>query len=540
MKKKMKSGFKKLIFPLIAFALVLAGCGTTSTGEKVLRVAIEKTFITLSSHGTTTLAEMDIISQFAEGLMGYNEKGEFTPLGAESFEKSEDGLTYTFKLRKDAKWWNGDPVTAHDYVYGWQQLAKDGMYKDNAKMFENGAKIIKGELPLTDLGAEATDDYTLVAKLANPDNSFLNYLSSTGFFPLHQATYEAAGGSQGYGTDETTLMGNGPYKLTEYSAGEKLILERNEHYWDNKNVDIDRVEVSVIPELTTQGVMFESGDLDYIRVQGDLVDKFSDKTKQQTRPENRMLYMYLSNNTPTEAIPLGNENFRKAVAYAFDREVITNSIVKDGARPLYGLFPRGFVEVNGKDHRDITGTYNDNPFNVAEAQAYLAKAKAELGMDTITFKFHVQDMVIYKKVFDNIKSQVETNLPGVTMEIATMPNQIYFPTIMEFNTPAGMGTWGGGTIDYYNFAKLHANGSKYNYGLYDNAKFNELIEAARIEVDATKQAKMYGEAESMLVESASFIPIYQLGQTYQVSDRVSGFTIQPSSPAVKFCYLKLK
>ena len=534
-----KKSFKKIMATMATVILLASGCGNQqATDTSVLKVAIEKTFTTLSSHQTTTLAEMEVIAQFMEGLFGYNREGELVPLGAESYTQSADGLTYTFQLRQDVLWQNGEPVTAKDYVYSWQQLIKDGAFKHNAKMLKNGAAILAGTKQPSELGVQAQSDYTLVATLEQPDNSFVQYLSSSGFLPLHQASYEAFGGKEGYGTNATTLMTNGPFALSEYVVGSKIVLTKNPQYWDAAHVLLNKVEMTVVPELTTQKTLFDSGDIDYVRVQGELVDVYADKEKQLARPENRIMYMYLSGNTANTEVALANKNFRKAIALAIDREIITSSIMKDGAQPLYSLYPRGFMNVDGQDYRDIANVNNTNPFNPQQAQEYLNKAKQELQQETITFKFSVQDMVIYKKVFDNIKSQIEKNLSGVKMEIETLPNQIYFPEIMKFQTPAAMATWGGGTIDYYNFAQLFEKDSSYNYGKYNNPRFDEKVKQARHEIDPYKQAQYFADAENILIEDAEFIPLYQMGQTYQLSPAIQTVILQPAMPAIQYKYVE--
>lgn len=535
---------KKYLMGMCALLLMFTACsGGSNTGasNKVLRVAIEKTFNTLNHHTSVVAAEFDVIGQFMEGLMRYDAKGELAPAGAESYTVSDDKMTYTFKLRKEAKWQNGDPVTANNYEYAWQQLALNQKW-GFPYMFDtlkNGPEVIAGTVAASELGVKALDDYTFEVQLTRPFEPLLQMTTQASLWPLHQETFERIGEEE-YGTSVETVMGNGAFNLTSYAVGEKVELTKSETYWAADEVELAGVEIMVIPDLNTQSVMFDSGELDIICVQGELIDQYQDNNNTISALKNRHLYMYLSENSQTESKVLANENFRKAIAHAIDKTVIAETLVKDGSKANDALITRGFGQVDGKDFRDVVGTYNDLMFDTVKAQEYLAQAKAELGMDTMEFSFGVQDMAIFRKVFENVKSQVETNLPGVTMNLNVRPNQIYFPELFKFETPAGMGTWSASYGDYHTFTQLFNDGSKYNYGLYHDDEYERLTKEAPFETDPAKQAQMYAEAEQLLIESGTFISVYQMGIKYRVREGVSGLILQNASPVIDFKYIKMK
>ena len=538
--KSFKKGMKFLAM-MLAAVLVFTACGSTSGGEKILKVAIEKEMTTLNYQEMSSRAEMEQVSQIMEGIARYDAKHELKPAGAESWEISEDFLTYTFKIRKGSKWTNGEPVTAHDYVFAWKNLVLNK--KSNTSFFvnllKNGSKVRADEISIDELGVKATDDYTLVVELEKPYAAFLDAISTVTYYPLNEKAFTEIG-AENYGTDETTIVTNGAFTLTKFDRSSLMELTKNEDYWDAKNVQLSKVLVNIVPELTTQSVMFQGKELDIIRVTGDLTDVFTDNENIVQGLEARIIYMYLSGNTATPSPLLSNVNFRQAIAHAIDKSVIAENILRDGSQPLDSLIPAQFGDVNGKSFREYAGTYNDPTFDKTKAAEFLEKAKGELAGTELSFTVHVQSLPIYGKVFENVKSQVETNLPGVTMNLEMVPNQVYVPEALKKATPAGLGSWSAAYVDYFNFAELFVKGKTFNYGNYDNPSFDALVEQAIVEGDSEKQAKLYKDAEKLLMDDAVFIPLYQVGAKYKTQDYVEGLTLNVSSPSLDYKLIRIK
>lgn len=532
----------KMLAALSAMVLVLTACNTTTNAEKVLRVAIEKAMTTLDYQEMTSRAEMEQVSQIMEGLTRYDATQTLAASGAESWTISEDYLTYTFKIREGASWTNGEPVTANDYVFAWKNLVLN--QKSNTAFFvgllKNGNKIREGAANIDQLGVTAPDDYTLVVELEQPYASFLDCVSTVTYYPLNEKAYTEIG-TETYGTSAETIVTNGAFELTNYEPASILELTKSETYWDAKNVKLSKVIVNIVPELTTQSVMFDSGELDIIRVTGDLTDIYTDEKNVVSDLEARIVYMYLSGDTATESELLSNRNFRQAIAHAIDKSIITENILKDGSLTLESLIPAGFGHVEGQSFRAYTGTYNEPIYDVIVAQDYLTKAKDELPTDTnYTIKLHVQTTGVYSKVFENIKSQIETNLAGVTVELEMIPNQIYFAEAMKKATPAGMGSWSAAYVDYHNFTELFEKGATFNYADYNNVSYDALVEKAVVEGDVEAQAKLYADAEKMLIEDAVFIPLYQVGAKYKTQDGVTGVILNQSAPSMDYKFIDIK
>ena len=529
---------KKVLGVLLVAVLSLAACGGTAQGDKTLYVAIEKTFSTLNPQDSNVLAEKEVIGQYMEGLFGYDADNTLIPLGAKGVDITTDGLTYTFTLRPEVKWANGEVITANDYVFAWQTLVSNKLaaFRNQAEVIKNADAIMKDNKPKEELGVKALDEQTLQVELVRPYPAFLHMISTSTFYPIHAETFQKAD-SEAYGTTPDNIMENGPFLFDSYEVGAKIILKKNPEYWDVGNVKLDTVDITVVPELATQSVLFDNKELDIIRLQGELVDTYKNTENVIQGQENRILYMYLAPSMENSTAALKNKNFRQAIAHSINKTLIAENIMKDGAVAQDGLFPRGFIDVKGQDFRDFSAKYNDPMFDVDKAVSYLEEAKKELGVEQITFNFAVQDMVTTKKIFENVKSQVEENLPGVTMNLEVMANQIYFPTLLEHTTPAAMVTWSASYIDYRNFTNQFEGDSSYNLAGYKNQTFDEKVKAGAIESDPVKQAKLFAEAEAILLDDAACIPLYQSGASYKINPQIKNFSIRGAAPSIAYKYL---
>jgi ABC-type oligopeptide transport system, periplasmic component len=525
----MKKIGKNLIITMSSI-LLATGCtqGVTNTkDDKILNVAITRSLTTLNQQNTVMKDESEQILQFMEGLVRYDKDGFLQPAGAENINVAADGLTYTFQLRKSACWQDGTPITADDYVYTFKILVENKLSKfvQYADFFLNGRKVYEGILPVEELGVKALDEYTLQIELEKPLLPFLSLLSTTTYFPVNKTLLNAVGGIENYGISVDSIIANGPFIVKEYEIDKVLVLEKNENYWDKDNVKLAGVIINTVPELSTQSALFNSGEIDILKITGDLANGYIDDENTITITANQQLFMYLSGTTNAPNKLLANKNFRKAVALAIDKTILTTNITKDGSIPLEGLFTTGAMDVNGTDYRKYVGTYDEPIFDITKAREYLELAKVELGDTPLTFKLAVQQSEPYMSVFQNIKAQIEANLLEVTVELDTYASQLYYPKLEEYRTPAGMYTWSVGLEDLYYYAQIFETGSFFNYYLYSNEEYDTLIQQARYETDIEKQAQIYSAAEDIVVDDAVFIPLYQMGQKYKYQDRIKELKI---------------
>ncbi|MCD4542072.1 peptide ABC transporter substrate-binding protein, partial [Klebsiella pneumoniae subsp. pneumoniae] len=219
-----------------------------------------------------------------EGLYSLGKDDKLVPGVAKEFQKSEDGKKYTFKLREDAKWSNGDPVTAKDFVYAWQRLLDKNTaaeYAFIAYYIKNAEAINKGEKPVTELGAKAVDDYTLEVELEKPVPYFLNLLAFPSYYPLNEKFVKEKGDK--YGLEADTTVYNGPFVMSDWKNEQSLQFKKNHSYWDNKTVKIEEINFNIVKNTATDVNLYETNAIDRAALTSEFVDKFRKSPEFQTR-----------------------------------------------------------------------------------------------------------------------------------------------------------------------------------------------------------------------------------------------------------------
>ncbi len=538
----MKKIIKRVTLSL-ATVFLLAACNTVETGNgKVLNLASASAANSLNHMTTTEAVNFDVLNNLVEGLTRKDFNGEIEPAMAKSWDISEDKTVYTFHLR-DAKWSNGTPVTANDFVFAWQKLAtlKDASYTTFAAWLKNGEAIVKGDMPASELGAKAIDDKTLEVTLERPTAFILQAFSTIIFGPTNEAFYNEVGGDEVFGTSMATVLSNGPYELTEYDGEIGHTLKKRVDYWDAKNVDIETVNVKVVKELETQSVLFDNGEIDKLNLTGTLIDKYADADNIEEQLKPQTTYMFISPFTLKSDATVSNINFRKAIAYSIDKKIITEHVLKDGSLAADGLVPRGFAILDGKDYREESGQYEDLYFNVDKANEFLAAAKSELGSDNLKFTLTISSSTNVSKVFENVKEQVEKNLPGVTVDLQVLPSQTYFTAVRENGESAAYSGWGADFDDivvFFNIFKTNSGETSSKYSSVDYDTYTALAESPEIAVNPQKRWETYFKAEKTLLEDAVIIPLYQAGQKIVTKNGFTNFTYKTGQPVRHYRLVK--
>ncbi|MGO1356202.1 ABC transporter substrate-binding protein, partial [Alkalibacterium gilvum] len=472
----------------LASVLLLGACSSESTDEveepveaegsetdeQVLNVQLDVEVASMDPQIATDGTSFEVIANIIEGLYQTDSDGKAIPALVESAEKGEDGLSYTFKLREDATWSNGDPVTANDFVYAWRRLAdpdtgSEYSYIMGIAGLVNANEVLDGEKAPEELGVQATDDYTLEVQLANPVPYFESLMSFIPFFPMNEDFMDEVGDS--YGTSPDTLLSNGAFTVSSYEpAATSIELDKNEDYFDADNVVLDGVDYQVIKDSQQAMLSYQNGEVDVVTLAGEQVDLFKDDPEFVNVQAGYL--WYISPNTLVEG--LENENLRKALATSFDKQQITDTILKDGSVPADYIIPDGLaVGPDGKDFRETSDTYLE--FDPEAAKESLEAAKAELGKDTFTFGLVVEDTESAINVSQVLKSQIESNLDGVTIEIEQMPKKTRLELMKQGDYDLGLTRWGPDYADPMTYADLWVTDGNNNDGSWSNAEYDELI-----------------------------------------------------------------
>ncbi len=402
---------------------------TESTAEGKSMTVVETTAVTsIDPLDAGSAIIGNAVALVYAGLYTLDENGSAVLDLAESVEKSDDLLTWTFTL-KDAKWSNGDPVTAYDYEYAWKRIVNvdnyDGSdtssYPTNAGI-KNAAAIAAGELPYTELGCYAKDDKTFVVEFDSVVTYAEEVLALPTFYPVQQAFVEECGSMFGLGKDY--ILCNGPFVVEDY--------ELSNTYWSyTRNLDfvgyqtgesnLETLEFQLIQDSQQAMLAYTSGDADVVGISGEQVETYQSEPGFTQVKDARTTYMAINCEKIT------NDNLKQALAHAIDKEALCRDVIKDGSSPAYTIVPEGLaVDENGVDFAANSGTYQETDKELA-AQ-YWAAAKKELGVDTYSMEFLITSDEDAYTVGAYIQDQIQTALPGVTVELKTVP----FKNKMEY------------------------------------------------------------------------------------------------------------
>ncbi len=499
------------------------GSETTVDGEKVFRYSVSTEPTSLDSVMSNSIGDSELQQIMGEGLLN-NNAGEISPGLAESWEISDDGLTYTFYLR-DAVWPDGEPITAYDFVYAVQRLADPETASPGAwvvsGVLKNGEEVIAGTVPVEELGISAPDEKTVVFELDHPQAYFLSYVGlNSSFFPQRQDIVEEYG--QEYAGSADKLMTCGAFTLTS-SADRTYIFEKNPDFWDAENINLDRIEVYVVENTDTALSMYENGELDYVVIPNSSVPNYEDASNHYSYVNGNLDWIYINN----EAEYVSNQNFRLALAYAIDRENY-NILVNNGVYQAWGNIVLPLC-----DGAEAGTTYGDTvqpegfPLTADEekAQEYLQAALSEMGISDaseITISFLSWDNETAKRVAE-VCQEMWQNVLGINVEIEMVTySQVYTTIYPNKDYQVGYGGWGPDYADPYSYLYLFYSNNSNNYSNYNNPDYDALIEQSNEETDAAVRMELLAEAEAMLIEDGANIPLQMREVHYLLDEDVTG------------------
>lgn len=523
-----------LLGSIVVLSLILGACGnnggkTSETTKKETKEAISQSIVistlapisTLDTTQTTDKNTFTMVQHLFEGLTRFDETTTPVPGIAKTIDVSEDGKEYNFTLREDAKWSNGETITAHDFEYAWKRLLSPDTQGPNAYLLDNvvnGLAVRNGEKPVDEVGFKATSDTEFKVILENPQPSFLSVLAIGWLAPQQQAYVEKTGAA--YGTNSDSLLYNGAFVLTNWDGtSDTWTLEKNKEYYDQEAVKLEEVSVQTLKEENTGISLFEGGDLDLVRISGQNVAQYSNL-------DGYVMFNDVANSfldfNKKEGSPLANLDLRKAIALAIDKDALTESVLADGSKPLNGLVPAGLYsnpETN-EDYRKYSGDHVT--YNVDEAKQHWKQAQKEVG-EKLEVNLLAADTDQGKKVSEYIQSQLEENLPGLKINVNLQPSNNVNQSRREKNYEISLSGWIAGSSEIDSYFNLYVTNSSYNYGNYNNKEYTDLVVKAKTvdANDSNKQFEDYKKAEEILLEQDSaHVPVYQSASNYLVNPKI--------------------
>ncbi|MBJ8069987.1 MULTISPECIES: peptide ABC transporter substrate-binding protein [Bacillus] len=559
MKRKKMKKLTAVVVPVLAMSVALTACSgsggekktttTSNSGEEkkseikyaakqVLNRTEQQEIPTMDTSKSTDTLGAQILGNTMEGLYRLDKDNKPIPAAAESSTKSEDGKKYTFKLRKDAKWSNGDPVTAKDFVYAWQRLLDKNTaaeYAFIAFYIKNAEAINKGEKAATELGAKAVDDYTLEVELEKPVPYFLNLLAFPSYYPLNEKFVKEKG--EKFGLEADTTLYNGPFVMASWKHEQGWQLKKNDKYWDNKTVKLEEINYSVVKEVATKVNLYDTGSIDFTLLSGEFVDKYkANKEEYGEYSEASTFFLRLNQKRNGQDTPLKSKKLREAIALSIDKKGLANVILNNGSKATDQLVPKGLA--TGPDGKDYQDTFkNGLKYDTKKGAAAWEEAKKELGKDQVTIELLSYDDGTAKKIADYFKDQIEKNLKGVTVTTKIQPFKQKLKLESAQDYEVSFAGWSPDYSDPMTFIDMFESKSPYNQMSYSNPKYDEMVQKAGNELlsDPKKRWETLGKAEKLfLEEDAGLVPLYQTGRAYVMKPNVKGIVKHNISPEYSF------
>ncbi|MEK4148672.1 peptide ABC transporter substrate-binding protein [Robertmurraya sp. FSL W8-0741] len=461
------------------------------------------------------------LNNIMEGLTRLNEEHLPQPAIAENWDVSEDGKTYTFHIRDDAKWSNGDDVTAGDFEFAWKRALDPELAASSAflaYLIEGAESYNSGEGSAEDVAVKALDEKTLEVTLTSPQAYFLNIISLPTFFPINEKV--AADNPQWF-AEAATFVGNGPFKLTEWQHDSHLVMERNEQYWDAETVKVDKIHWAMVDDSNTEYQMYQSGELDSSDVPAELSEKLFEEGEVDI-VDQAGLYFFRFN---VSQEPFQNKNIRKAFALAVDQQQIVDFVTKNREQPAYGFVSPGFTDANGQDFRETNGDLLKT--NIEEAKALLEKGMEEEGYDTLpevvlTYSSSEQ----HKKIAEALQPMFKETL-GVDVKLESVESSVFLDEQKQLKYQLSRSSFLNDFADPINSLESFQTGHSMNRTGWSNAEYDQLITDAKNEVEEEKRFELLYKAEQILMEEAPIFPLYYYNQPYLQNDAVTGVIRHP-------------
>ncbi|MFE6137112.1 peptide ABC transporter substrate-binding protein [Bacillus sp. NPDC057893] len=522
----MKRKKSHLMVMALVTSLFLTACNNkanksdTEAQKQVLNVTVSEEIPSLDTAKTMDGTSAHVMQNIFEGLYVLNDQDDPIPAVAKSFTRSEDGKKYTFDLRKDAKWSNGDNVTANDFMYAWKRAVNPQTASQYAYMLfhvKNAKEINKGTMSLDELGVKVINDYKLEVELEQPIPYFLQLLALPIYLPQHESFLKEQGNK--YGLEPSNLIYNGPFVLEKWKHEQEFQLKKNATYWNQKKVKLDEINFHIVKDTMTAVNLYEAGDLDRVPINSQVVDKYKGNKElhMSSDPGIAMLRFNEKNNA------LANKKVRQSISLALNKDDFVAHFINNGAKPASGLVPAGHItEETGKDFRKENGDLS--PYDLQNAKKVWEEAKKELGVEQVKLEFLTFEQDNAKLMAEYIKGDLEKHLQGLTIQIKQQPFKQKLQLEQTGDYDISMANWGPDYKDPISYLELFTTGNPNNKMNYSNLHYDELIKKAKSDLvlDQKKRWETLQEAERILLEDAAVAPLYHIGSAYVQKDYVKG------------------
>lgn len=540
---------KKRILPLLLTAAMvagLAGCGSSAakettaasdnnqttaesteagstTGEKILKVQVGPDPETVDPALNSAVDGGNMILHAFEGLLTLDENGQLKEGQAESWETSEDGLTWTFHLRDGLKWSDGTDLTAKDFVYSWQRVCDPNVAAPYAEtvlgMVKGYDEAVAGDI--TKLDVQAPDEKTVVVNLAHPCSYFGELAAFATLNPVQQATVEANGDA--WATSADTYISNGPFMMTEWVPGSHITFSKNPNYWNAEAIKLDKLEFELIEDSNAAYSAYTSGEVDMIKdVPTEEIPSLQGNEDFHVEPIIGTYYVSL--NLQKEYFQ--DARVRKALSLAIDRNYVANTLMQGTYSPASSIVGPGWLDTDGSSFAENAngGTpYIDNDnfdANLEEAKKLLEEAGYPNGEGFPQIEYTTNDAGYHKVVAEYL--QQAWAAIGIDLKVNIVEWASFTPMRRNGEFDVARNGWVGDYTDPSNILELFCTTNGNNDGKYTNADFDAAIEDSRVTTDAATRSADLHKAEDALMNDAGCIPIAYYNDFWLQSSKITG------------------
>lgn len=520
---------KKIVASVIGLVSILAlsACGKSSSNQdnndRTFKTTAQTNVITVDPNRATDVGSYLAISQVVEGLYKQNNQGKIVPSVATRIVKpTNNGKTYVFNIRRDAKWNDGSHVTAGDFVASLRRQVEPKTKSQRAghlSDIKNYEAVNTGKASPSKLGVEALGKYKLKIELSHPV-PYYNYVIATQIYPINQRALAKWGNK--YGQDSKHAASDGAYQIKNWnSSKDTWTLVKNKDYYDAAKVDLKKIHFQVVKTPQTSMRLFQAKDIDETQISGSLVADAKKQFKDETviSKYGQMAFIPWNNYHKTTR----NLNLRRALSYAINRESLAKHVLKDGSTPAQSVVPEGEVkDANGKDFN--AGVSNKLEYNLPKAKHFFKLAQQELGKKKISVQLLTADTDAYKAVAEYIQSQAKKVSPDFDLTVRSIPLQQEISDFSSHKFEAGTLGWSTDFPDPIDYLNLASKAGVINFTKWSNPKYQKLIDQINDTENQTpaQRVKLQQKAATLLNSLQGVTPLYQYASVHLRTKDVKG------------------
>ena len=545
---KLKKLFVANVLALFS-TVILVGCGSTSSQKSApkgtVRISAKDIISTMDPSLNTDVIGAQNLNNTMEGLYRFKGKNIKPALATNLAKPTNNGLTYTFKLRPNAKWSNGDPITASDFVYSWRRTVDPKTKSTYSYIFEgiaNAKDISAGKKPVNSLGIKALNKHTLQVDLEKPVPYFNTLLTSPTFFPQNKKVITKWG--KKYGTNSQALVSNGPFKLVKWNSPDNSWTEvKNDKYWDAKDVKVQKLQYQVVKDASTALNLYQANKLDRVLLTGDSAKQMKNAKDYKIQKESTTFYV--APNIKKVAL-FNNTKIRQALSMSVNRQQLTKKVLGDGKVASLSTFPAKMT-FNPETKVDFAketqaSAVATNSYNPTKAKQLWQEGLSETNNKGKKFSFTLlgDDSDVAKKQAEFLQNQFE-KLPGLKINVTNVPFKSRLARAKSGDFDLLITGWSADFPDPITFLTLFNTDSTNNDGKWSNTEYDNLVNKSLNE-DANNPMARWQDmkaAQNLSNREVPAIPLYQNGEAWLTKSRVKNLDYGPTG-AYNMISLRLK